>query len=254
MELVSLRLSVTRDYLFKNGSKYVLVDTGYKEDWKLFSRRLEEAGIQITQISHLILTHHHDDHVGLVHKVVAMNPAIVVVMSLQTKELLLAGKNDVLHGGGLLNKRVAALLRFKQLYVSLIVGERIDSAQNLMFEPYKARENDIVFGAEVRLRDIGIEADATLFFSPGHSIDSVSILFGDGDCLVGDAAANFLAFAGTKNCVVFVRDLEEYYRTWEDILARGAKRIFPAHGAVFDSDRLRRNLRRNKAQDMVVDD
>jgi glyoxylase-like metal-dependent hydrolase (beta-lactamase superfamily II) len=81
---------------------------------------------------------------------------------------------------------------------------------------------------------------------------AISILFDDGDCLVGDAAANFLGVAGTKNCVVFVRDLGEYYGTWEKILARGARRIFPGHGSPFDSKRLRRNLRKNKAENMVL--
>jgi glyoxylase-like metal-dependent hydrolase (beta-lactamase superfamily II) len=250
MEFVILRLSVTRDYIFKNGLKYVLVDTGYEEDWELFRRRLGEARIPIAQISHLILTHHHDDHVGLVHKLVAENPALIVVMSDLTKGLLLVGKNDQSHGGGLLNRRVAALIRLKQFYVSLAVGKHVDRSRNLLFEPYEARGKDIVLLGETRLRDIGIEADATIFATPGHTIDSVSILFEDGDCLIGDAAANFLGLAGTKNCVVFICDLDEYYATWEDVLARGAKRIYPAHGAPFQSERLRRNLGKNKAENI----
>jgi glyoxylase-like metal-dependent hydrolase (beta-lactamase superfamily II) len=252
MELIPLRLSVTRDYLFRNGSKYVLVDTGYEEDWELFTRRLDDAGVGIAQISHLILTHHHDDHVGLVHKIVAGNPAIKVVMSALTKELLLVGRNDQNHGGGLINRRVAALISLKQLYVSVVVGKRVERSRNLLFEPYEARENDLIVGDKTRLRDVGVDADATIFFSPGHTIDSISILFDDGDCLVGDAAANFLSFAGTRNCVIFVCDLETYYRTWEDLLAKGAKRIYPSHGAPFGSERLRVNLRRNKARNMVV--
>jgi hypothetical protein len=38
MDFITLCLSVTRDYLFKNGSKYVLVDTGYEEDWDIFQK------------------------------------------------------------------------------------------------------------------------------------------------------------------------------------------------------------------------
>lgn len=251
MEFVILRLSVTRDYLFKSGSRYVLVDTGYEEDWELFKRRLDTAGIGIHQISHLILTHHHDDHVGLVHNLVSENPSITVVMSELTQELIRAGENDQNHGGGLLNRRVAALILLKQAYVSLFVGKRVDKSKNLLFKPYETRRGDVVFAAEISLRDVGIECDGTIFPTPGHTIDSVSILFPGGDCLVGDAAANFLGFAGTKNCVVFVRDLPEYYATWKDIIARGAKRIFPAHGRPFPSERLIRNLGKNKAKRIV---
>lgn len=252
MKLIALKLSVTRDYLFSNGrGGYVLVDTGYAEDWELFRRRLGEAGVSIADISHLILTHHHDDHVGLIHPLLRQKPGIIVVMSAATRELLLAGRNDTSHGGALLNRRVAFLLGLKQTYVSLVTGRKTEAGNKLRFEAFVAREGDIVFSNSLRLADIGIEAGGLLFPSPGHSIDSVSLLFDDGDCLVGDAAANFLVLAGTRNCVVFVRDLAEYYATWEDILSRGAKTILPAHGRPFPSERLRRNLGRNKAGRMV---
>ncbi|HBF38776.1 MAG TPA: MBL fold metallo-hydrolase, partial [Firmicutes bacterium] len=39
----------------------------------LFSRRLQEAGISFSQISHIILTHHHDDHAGLLNYIIKEN-------------------------------------------------------------------------------------------------------------------------------------------------------------------------------------
>ena len=63
--------------------------------------------------------------------------------------------------------------------------------------------------------------------------------------------ANFLSFAGTQNCVVFVRDLDEYYESWKDILARGAKNIYPAHGIPFLAENLKKNLGKNKAKNTV---
>jgi glyoxylase-like metal-dependent hydrolase (beta-lactamase superfamily II) len=91
VEFIVLPLSVTNCYLFRNGKKWVLVDTGYAQDWKLFNRRLATAGLQVGQISHLILTHHHDDHVGFVPKLVAQNADIVVTMCALTRGLLLVG-------------------------------------------------------------------------------------------------------------------------------------------------------------------
>ena len=82
-------------------------------------------------------------------------------------------------------------------------------------------------------------------------MDSISVLFDDGDCLVGDAAADMLSFAGTRNCVIFVMDLDQYYESWRKLMEAGAKRILPAHGRAFSVERLTRNMGKNKADNMV---
>lgn len=102
------------------------------------------------------------------------------------------------------------------------------------FPPYKARENDIVFDGETELSDIGINLPGKIIETPGHTVDSVSILFEDGDCFVGDAAANMLRFAGTKYCIVFIMNLKEYYESWIKIMKENAKMIYPAHGKNFE--------------------
>jgi glyoxylase-like metal-dependent hydrolase (beta-lactamase superfamily II) len=81
MELIPLKLSVTTCYLIRTGAGYLLVDTGYAEDWALFLKRLRQAGVTFPEISYLLLTHHHDDHVGLIHNVLEENPRIRVILS-----------------------------------------------------------------------------------------------------------------------------------------------------------------------------
>lgn len=252
MGIIKLSLSVTNDYLIKvDGNNYILIDTGYVDDWNLFCKRLEEVKIGISNISHIILTHHHDDHCGLLNKIVEKNSDVKVVMSSMTKELLTKGENDKTHGGGLINKRINFLFKFKQLYISLILGKHVDKKDNLKFPPYKARENDIVFDGEIKLRDIGINLPGKIISTPGHTIDSVSILFENGDCFVGDAAANMLRFAGTKYCVVFIMDLKQYYESWIKIMKENAKIIYPAHGKAFEICKLRENIWKNKDNDIV---
>lgn len=252
MNPISLRLSVTTCYLIKAGDKYVLVDTGYEDDWERFRKRLKEADVGLSQISHIFLTHHHDDHCGLLHRILQENDAIKIVMSQRCGELIQKGENDLTHGGGLLNKRVAFLLRHKQAYVSLVLRKKVEPSKNLKFPPYKAREQDIVFSGEPALRELGIPLDGKILETPGHTVDSVSLLFPDGDCLAGDAAAHMLPFAGTRYCVVFVCDMDEYYKSWEKLIQAGAKRIYPAHGAPFSAEKLVRNLRKNKAENRVL--
>ncbi|MBP2656254.1 MAG: hypothetical protein H6Q73_3823 [Firmicutes bacterium] len=80
----------------------------------------------------------------------------------------------------------------------------------------------------------------------------ITILFDDGDALVGDAAANMLQFAGTKYCVIGLNDLDEYYRSWQKVIACNAQRIFPAHGNPFSVEKLRENIGKNKKQNIVM--
>jgi len=251
MDFISLRLSVTTDYLFRCGDKYALVDTGYEADWELFQKRLAEAGVAISDISHFILTHHHDDHAGCINELIAANPSIIVVMSSLTKELLLAGRNDITHGGGFINKRIAFLIHFKRFVVSWKTGKAVKKEDNLLFKPYVARKGDIVFSGETKLRDIGIDVGGSLVPTPGHTVDSVSVLFDNGNCFVGDSAASMLLFAGTHHCVIFVMDLDQYYASWRLLLSRGAKHILPAHGRPFASSVLEREIGRNRKSDIV---
>ena len=251
MNFLPLKLSVTNCFLVEAGDRYVLVDTGYEDDWDVFRTRLNEAGVELIQISHLILTHHHDDHCGLVHHILQENDSIRVVMSQLCTELIRTGKNDRTHGGGFLNRRVALLLELRRLYISLLLKKVIAKGKGFTFPPYQLRDCDIVVTGDTRLREIGIPLDGTIIETPGHTVDSVSILFDDGDCLIGDAAANFLQFAGTKYCVIFITDMGAYYESWEKVIAAGALRIFPAHGEPFGVDKLKTNLWKNKAENIV---
>lgn len=81
MKIIPIRLSVTTCYLIPADSGYVLVDTGYEEDWELFQKRLKETGVGLSQVSHVVLTHHHDDHCGLLQPILRKNGAVRVVMS-----------------------------------------------------------------------------------------------------------------------------------------------------------------------------
>lgn len=173
-------------------------------------------------------------------------------MSSLCVELIAKGENDQTHGGGLLNKRVAWLIGRKQFYLSVILKKKIDKEKNLKFTPYIVRDCDIIIGGDTRLRDIGIPLDGKIINTPGHTVDSVSILHAGGDCLAGDAAASMLGFAGTKNCVIFICDMDEYYKSWQKIIAEGATMIYPAHGKPFPVERLKANLGKNKSENLVL--
>lgn len=232
MDISTLRLSVTNCYLIQSSKGYLLIDTGYQYEWERFCRALKKVNIGIGEISHIILTHHHDDHCGLLNDILRENSRIRMVMSAKAVPLLRKGRNDHTNAGGYVTKRVSYLLSLKA---------RFDKRWTHTFPPYETRNADILITKRTSLKELGLELDGEIIETPGHSIDSVSVVFNDGACIVGDAAANFLQFAGTKYCVIYVEDIEEYYRSWERLLSKGAKIIYPGHGKRFAAEELERN-------------
>jgi hydroxyacylglutathione hydrolase len=252
MEIITLKLSVTNCYLVKADARYILIDTGYEADWELFCKRLAEKGVGFAQLSHIILTHHHDDHAGLLNYIVKENPQIQVVMSQLAPDLLARGENDTTHPKGVINRRVKLLLSLKRLIIMMALKKYVSKSSNLKFPPYDVRQNDILISGETGLKAIGIDLKGRILKTPGHTVDSITVLFDDGDAVVGDAAANMLRFAGTKYCVIGLSDLDKYYRSWQKLIAAGARQIFPAHGKPFPVAKLQANLGKNRKSNMVM--
>jgi glyoxylase-like metal-dependent hydrolase (beta-lactamase superfamily II) len=242
MEHIGLKLGVTNCFLVRARSAYILIDTGYAYEWDLFCKRLRQAGVSLSEVSHVILTHHHDDHCGLLNAIVRENNDIHVVMSHLTGDILLSGKHYHTSGSGYVNKRISFLLSLKSVF---------DKRWTHTFPPYRVRENDVLVRRETRLNEIGIELEGKILETPGHSVDSISILLDDGDCFVGDSAANSLQWAGTKYCVISIDDLDDYYASWRKMVAGNARRIYPAHGNPFPGAELEKNLGKNKRENMV---
>ena len=232
---------MTNSYLVRVSERYLLVDTGYEYEWDLFRKRLAECGIGLEKIGWVLLTHHHDDHSGLLNKIVASNPNVKVILSSRGKELLATGMHFHTAGAGYINRRIGLLLWLKG---------RFDKRWTHTFPPYLVRADDLLIHCDTSLQSIGIPLDGRILQTPGHSTDHLSVLFDDGDCLAGDAAANFLQWAGAKHCVISVDDLDEYYDSWRKLLASGARRIYPAHGRPFPARELRNDLGRHEKEGM----
>lgn len=251
--IIPLHLSVTNCFLAKAGDRYVLVDTGFEDDWHQFLRRLKEANVELSQISHVILTHHHNDHCGLLQNILRENDSISVVMSPLCKELVAKGENDTTRNWLLLNRRFAVLMRGWRLLLSLSLKKVMPKEKLNTFPPYRMRTSDLVVTEATALQDLGIALDGKIVETPGHTADSVSILFDDGNFLVGDAAANVnvFQFLGAKYCAHIVTDLGAFYDSWEKLIAAGARRIYPAHGSPFAVEELNTNLWKNKPENLI---
>lgn len=248
MKVKPLKLSVTSDYLVETSRGYVLIDTGYEYDRSLFATRLREAGANLSEIGHLVLTHHHDDHCGLLNDLTQANQDLRVIMSRRAAELLAKGENDRTHGGAWVSAGA-------RLFIALLrkTNQRVDRQwQTHSFPPYLPRETDILLKGDTDLAELGIGLRGRIIETPGHTTDSISVLLDDGSCFAGDAAANLPRLLGTKYCVLLLQDLDEYYRSWGKLIAAGARRIYPAHGGAFAAENLSRHMGAIRGSDLLV--
>ncbi len=229
-----IKLSMTRLYLLEGADEQItLIDTGYDREYELFLRKLERAGLKIGNISHLFLTHHHDDHAGFAARLIEARPEIVVIARAKAEPLLAAGHNNTSNGGTLLNRRIRALFHLKR---------RVSPDWDLSFPPLTLRPQDIRLSEERTdlSEELGLEAQAV--YTPGHTSDSQSLLLPDGSLFCGDLAARFLNFAGAHYCTLFNEDIEQVYHSWRTVLKLGARRVHPTHGKSFGANTLTRHI------------
>ena len=91
---------------------------------------------------------------------------------------------------------------------------------------------------EAKLKAIESELNGKILFTPGHTVDSISLLV-DGNLFCGDAAMN--GIPSSHKITIWVEDKAAFEKSWDVMLASGAKKIHPAHGSPFCPCELRKN-------------
>lgn len=242
MDMKKLKLKETVCYLIPFKDKYLLVDTGYEKHKDLFHKRLGELNISINDIAYVLLTHHHDDHAGLLNEIKIHNPSCKIIMHVKAIPFLEKGKNDMPPGCGYVNGKVATMIK---------MVKKLNKEWDFTFPSYRVDSNDIIIEDETTLSNIGINIPGKIICTPGHTDDSIALVLDNGICFAGDAASNMLQFMGTRYCVIFITDLAQYYKSWERLIKENVKMVYPAHGKPFKIEKLINNIYKNREEQMV---
>lgn len=228
LKLTQIKLSQTRCFLLQAREGYLLIDCGNPYDQEVFLNNLHEQSIALSDIHYLLLTHHHNDHAGLLPFLTKANPDLQVIMSKTCAAYLKTGKH------------VKPMQEhYSNLGLHLLIGlfNRFNKHFSERFTPYCGRFQDrlIEGDSDTLLPELGI--NGKICCTPGHTVDSLSVVVGQ-VAFVGDAARNILNITGTPYQPILVNDLEACYHSWNKLLHEGAKTIYPAHGKPFRADKL----------------
>jgi glyoxylase-like metal-dependent hydrolase (beta-lactamase superfamily II) len=199
--LTTLIPAVTRCYVLKCKEGYLLIDVPYPGNYDALCECVRDAGIEISEIKYLLLTHHHDDHVGCVDELVRDTGARIIVHERAVSHLA-AGRSDP--DDRPINRCIGILVGIYGLF------------HEFVFPPVLLSDKDLIVKG-----------------------DDDSLLAGIGiDGKVGDAAMNFMEFCRTRHRPIYIQDLEQTFQSWEKLREHGAQVVYPSHGDPFAADEL----------------
>ena len=187
---IKLRYGNTNTFLVPGGGGYLLVDTDYAGTLPGFYKALKAACVQLKDISFVLATHYHPDHMGLIPELMKQGVRLLL-MDTQTK--------DVHYSDPIFAREKA-----------------------LRFVPVDESEAEVVTCRDSRAFLAGIGIAGEIVSTPSHSRDSVSLVLDDGDCLVGDLEPMEYLSAYADNPALKA--------DWDAILNFHPKRILYSHG------------------------
>ena len=184
-----LRYGNTNTFYIAGAKGGLLIDTDYAGTLPQFFKAIKTACIDISDISYMLATHYHPDHIGIVSALQKLGVTLVIVDV----------QNDAVH----------------------FADEIFFRDKRLNYKPINENEAKVIRCAESRsfLRSIGISGE--IIHTPSHSEDSVSIILDDGNCIVGDLEPVEYLTAYDHN--------PRLKSDWEQIMSYHPKRILFAH-------------------------
>ena len=166
-----------------------MIDTDYAGTMPAFYKAIKGLGIKVSDITYVLATHYHPDHIGLVSE----------LMSQGVKLIIMESQTDLVHySDGIFEKE--PYLGYKPIDES--------QAQVILFEDSRKF-----------LKELGI--DGEIISTPSHSEDSISVLLDDGTFVVGDLEPLEYLEAYVDN-----RKLKA---DWDTLLRADPQRIIYAH-------------------------
>ena len=151
--MIQLRYGPTNTYYIPGRNGGLLVDTDTAGTMQGFYQALKANSLRVKDISYVLATHYHPDHMGLISALVKQ-------------------------GVGLL------LLDVQKPFVHF--SDPVFSRAGFSVEPIDESSAEILSCRDSRrfLSSMGIAGE--IVSTPSHSADSVSLILDDGDCFVGD--------------------------------------------------------------------
>ena len=138
----------------------------------------------------------------------------------------------------------------KRVEITMAIFNKI-KRRKFKIPPIIFSNEDIIVTGENSdlLMEIGIVGK--IIHTPGHTVDSISVILKNGDAFVGDICINFLNFCSIHYRPIWFYDPGLVFESWRKIIDNGTQTIYPAHGRSFAVEGLIRYEKHYKTRSTV---
>ncbi|OQY46279.1 MAG: hypothetical protein B6242_08230 [Anaerolineaceae bacterium 4572_78] len=208
--ITQIPLWMSNAYLIK-GDRPILVDTGSANEEKKILQALEKENVSVDELTLIIHTHGHADHVSSTVALKKLCDAPTLIHKADS-DMVREGHNGKLVPIGFTAKFAT---RFS----------------NWAFKPFTA---DIIIEEEMRLDSYGVPGQ--IVFTPGHTHGSISVILDSGEAIIGD-----LIIGGYMGSLLFpCRPVYPYFgyiktidASLKKVMSFSPKILYSGHGGPF---------------------
>ena len=218
-----VKLGINNLYLFENNNgDYLLLDTGLACKEHLILNKINKVIGDYNKIKVIVITHSHSDHIGnlkLLLDKIKREDKIVIIHS-NAKDIMLSGEKIIPNGFYKFSKYISKKLKAKSS------GNFQKGFENLEEKDFKdVNFLDFKDYEEFSLNEYGFE-NLKVIYTPGHSKDSISLVYNDEYLFCGDMVQNL--FLKYPLIPLFGDDIEELISSWKKVIDKTYSRIYPA--------------------------
>ncbi len=179
----------TNTFFIRGTKANLLIDTDYAGTLYSFYKAIKELDVKLSDITYIIATHYHPDHIGLISELVSKGVKLILIDS-----------------------------QYDYVHFSDKIFER-DNIRN--YKPIKEEDAIIIKCENSRefLNNIGINGE--IIYTPSHSNDSISIILDSKECFVGDLEP-------IENLSTYENNIE-FENDWKEIEKYNPKIIYYSH-------------------------
>ena len=153
--VTKLKYGNTNTYSIRGAKGTILLDTDYAGTLPMFYKEIKKNGISLKDITYILATHYHPDHMGLVGELVSMGVKFLVMDT-----------------------------QVPNLHFSDGIFSRDKTLRFLPSVPEDKAEVIACKDSRAFLAALGI--DGEIVSTPSHSEDSITLVLDSGECFVGD--------------------------------------------------------------------
>jgi glyoxylase-like metal-dependent hydrolase (beta-lactamase superfamily II) len=212
-------------YLYKQAGSLSLIDAGIDSDecWDSLCQTLKQHGLEITDITEMIVTHNHHDHVGLVNRICAIKEVPVYAH----EDSICRLKRDK----EFFSLRVQF---FKQLYEENGCGAAGEKQVERLKDSVVQNEKNKIKTDILPIHETHTVAGLRVIETPGHSPDHLAFfdaerkwLFG-GDHLISHISSNAIIEPDRNGNRILT--LIKYRESLQKCAKLDVETVFPGHG------------------------